>query len=196
MRYSGSRHYLPPDIDLTGHWIGHYEQRAQKRPISADLVQHGMELKGSMKDGEPDRDFTLFELAVEAGLPPGADEQIYANLRAMVPDAPAGVIRYISRLSPDSRLEGRCEGRTVSFVKTYLGPSFSGYRVGDKLLGEPREGHSVSYEGRLSADSTQIEGLWWIEPSAGQAGRRDEGSLSLRREARAESPAQERSPAP
>jgi hypothetical protein len=179
---------MSPLSNLTGRWVGHYEQTDQKRPISAELVQDGAKLKGSMRDGEPDRDCSLFELAAEAGLPPGADEQIDANLRAMIPDAPAGAIRYIWHLPPDSRLEGRCNGRVVSFIKTYMGTTFSGYKVGDKILGRQNEGHAVHYEGQLSPDGLEIEGRWWIDPEPNRGTRRAEGYFLLRRQAEAPQP--------
>ena len=45
-------------------------------------------------------------------------------------------------------VEGRREGQAVRFVKTYDG---SGGRT-----------HSIRYEGRLSADGTEIEGRWTV----------------------------------
>jgi hypothetical protein len=89
---------MSSSIPLTGRWVGHYVQGGQKYPITADLVQVGQRLSGSMQDGHPDRECSTFEAACEAGLPPGADEQIEMGLREMVPDAPAGPIRYVSHL--------------------------------------------------------------------------------------------------
>jgi hypothetical protein len=169
--------------NLTGRWFGHYEQQGRQHPITADLVQEGADLIGSMQDGQPDRDYSLFEAAVEAGLPPGADEQIDANLRAMMPDAPSAAIRCISHLPADSRLEGRCNGRIVSFVKTYTGTAFSGYKIGDKILGTEKEGHSVHYQGKLSPNDLEIEGRWWIEAEPRLGTRRTEGLFLLRRKA-------------
>ncbi len=174
---------ISPLSNLTGRWIGYYEQGGRKHPIFADLVQEGDNLTGSMRDGEPDRDYSLFEIAAEAGLPPGADEQIHANLRALIPDAPAGSIRYITHLPPDSHLEGRRNERVVSFVKSYLGTTYSGYKVGDKMLGTKKEGHDVHYEGKLSSDGLEIEGRWWIDPDPNHGTRRAEGLFTLRREA-------------
>jgi hypothetical protein len=136
--------------NLTGRWIGHYDQRGKEYPVSADLVQDGVNLAGSMRDGQPDRDCSLFEATVEAGLPPGADEQIDANLRAMIPDTPATAIRSLSHLPPDSQLAGRCEGRVVTFVKHYIGQTFSGFKVGDKIVGMEAE--------RLGATDTSHSG--------------------------------------
>lgn len=168
--------------NLTGCWIGSYVQGGQERPISAELVQDGVNLSGSMRDGQPDREFSLFEGAVEAGLPPGADELIDANLRSMIPDAGREPIRCVSHLPEESVLEGRCEHGVVSFTKTYLGTSFAGYKVGDKFVGTEAEGHAVHYEGQLSPDRSVIEGRWWIDPKpeAGTGGAR--GHFLLRRE--------------
>src|ERR1017187_4141121 len=85
---------------LTGRWIGHYEQRGKEYPISADLLQKGENLTGSMRDGQPDSDRSLFDATVEAGLPPGADEQIDADLRALFPETPSTPIRSLSQLPP------------------------------------------------------------------------------------------------
>ena len=118
--------------NLTGRWVGHYEQRGKEYQVSANLIQDGASLSGSMRDSQPDRDCSLFEAAVEAGLPPGADERIDAGLRAMIPDAPATAIRSLSHLPPNSELAGRCDGRHC-FVRQELPRKlFSGFKVGEK----------------------------------------------------------------
>jgi hypothetical protein len=172
--------------NLTGSWIGHYEQRGKEYPVSADLVHDGVNLTGSMRDGQPDRDCSLFEATVEAGLPPGADEQIDANLRALIPDAPATAIRSLSHLPPDSQIVGRCEGGVVSFVKSYKGSSFSGFKVGDKIVGMEADGHAVQYKGKLSPDGLEVEGRWWIDGDPKRRTSRAEGFFILRREPMAE----------
>ena len=166
-------------IDLTGDWVGVYYQGGAERPIHARLIQRGDRLTGSMRDGQPDIESSVFDLAVGAGLPPGADEQIEAQLRQAIPDAPAGPIRYITHLPPDSALDGRVEGRTVAFRKTYLGAHFGGYRLGDKLVGFQKDEHHVEYEGRLSPDGTTIEGRWWIDPDPDSRGTRTVGEFEL-----------------
>ena len=138
-------------------------------------------LSGSMRDGHPDNAYSLFEVAFETGLPPGADEQIDANVRAMVPGAPAGPMRYVSHLPTDSVLKGRHTGKTVYFLKSYQGSSFSGFKVGDQLLGMERAGHAVHYEGQLSSDGDGIEGQWWIDPDPASGARRTSGLFTLRR---------------
>jgi hypothetical protein len=169
--------------NVTGHWVGSYMQGGSERPISADLVQDGATLSGSMRDGQPDRECSLFEGAVEAGLPPGADELIDANLRKMVPDAGTEPIRWVSQLPEESVLEGLRDRDVVSFTKTYKGTSFSGYKVGDKFVGMEAAGHAVQYEGQLSPDGKEIEGRWWIDADPEMGTRRAHGHFILRREA-------------
>jgi hypothetical protein len=175
---------MPSLAKLTGRWVGSYTQGGEERPISADLVQEGVSLKGSMRDGQPDRECSLFEGAMAAGLPPGTDEQIDAKLRSMVPDAGTEPIRWVSHLAEESLLEGHCDGQDVSFVKTYAGPSFSGYRVGDKMVGTEVEGHAVNYQGQLNRDGSVIEGRWWIDADPVRESRRTQGLFILRREVR------------
>jgi hypothetical protein len=172
---------MSPTLDVTGRWVGHYLQREQQYPIMADLVQAGERLSGSMCDGHPDRECSVFEVACEAGLPPGADEQIETRLREVVGGGPAGPIRYVTHLPAASVLEGRCHGGTVSFLKTYQGTSFGGYKVGDKLVGVKKDGHAVHYEGRLAPDGQVIEGRWWIDPDPAWGTSRAEGLFTLRR---------------
>jgi hypothetical protein len=175
---------MTPPFDVTGRWSGYYLQRGEEHPISADLVQKGSRLSGSMRDGAPDSDLSVFEAALEAGLPPGADEEIEAKLREAVPGAGAGPIRYVSHLPSDSRLSGRCHDRTVSFLKTYQGVSFGGYKVGDQLLGVEKAGHAVHYEGQLSLDGQVIDGRWWIGANREAGTPRAEGLFTLHRQAR------------
>jgi hypothetical protein len=180
--------------DLTGRWVGHYWQHGREYPITAEFAQAGEQLSGSMRDGHPDRESTVFEAASEAGLPPGADEQIEARLREMVPDSPSGPIRYVSHLPPDSVLEGTCTGRTIRFRKTYRGVSFGGYRVGDALVGIQEEGHTVHYQGLLSADGRLIEGQWWIDANPASGTRRTEGDFCLRSLQEVDAPSEHRAP--
>jgi hypothetical protein len=74
-------------------------------------------------------------------------------------------------------------GRTVHFVKRYLGELFSGWRVGDRLIGTTRAGHAVQYRGTLSDDDDAIEGGWWIDPDPGSGDLRAEGGFRLQRQA-------------
>jgi hypothetical protein len=172
---------MEPAVNLTGRWVGHYLQRDQQRPIMADLVQTGRCLSGTMRDGHLEGDCSVFEAAFHAGLPPGADEQIVAQIRALVPDARSGPVRCVHQLPPDSVLEGWCDGRTVYFLKTYQGISFSGYQVGDRRLGVEKADHAVHYEGQLSPDGLRIEGRWSIDPDPYLRTRRMEGLFTLSR---------------
>ena len=167
--------------NLTGRWTGHYIHWGDEHPITADLFQEGKNLSGSMVDGQCDKEYSLFQVAAEAGLPPGADEEIEAAIRRIVPDATADPVRYVSHLPNQSILKGACKGRTVYFLKTYQGKAFSGHRIGDRFLGMEKEGHKVHYEGQLSPDDCEIDGRWWIEadPKGGTA--RTEGLFILRR---------------
>jgi hypothetical protein len=60
-------------------------------------------------------------------------------------------------------LAGRRLGQTVSFLKTYQGTSFSGFKIGERTMGTERASHAVHYEGQLSADGCVIDGRWWID---------------------------------
>ena len=167
-------------LDLTGRWAGHYWQRGRAHPITAELTQAGERLTGTMRDAETEFEKSVFEAAAEAGLPPGADEQIVAGLREMLPDA-RGPVRSTTRLPATSVLEGDVRGRTVSFRKTYQGEHFAGFRVGDREVGVVLEGHVVHYRGQVNDAGTAVEGQWWIDPPPGRGGRRAEGTFTLRR---------------
>lgn len=170
-------------VGMTGRWMGHYLQHDQEHPISAEFVQVGERLSGTMSDGRPDGERSLFEVALESGLPPGTDEQIEASLREALPDAAAGPIRYVTRLPSESILEGRCRDQVVYFLKTYQGTSFTGYKAGDQnLLSIEKKGHEVHYDGRLSPDGLSLNGRWWIEANPEYGTRRVEGLFSLRRQ--------------
>jgi hypothetical protein len=166
-------------LSMTGRWSGHYVQQGKESPITADFLEANGRLSGFMYDGRPDNDYSLWEVAAEAGLPPGADEQIGARLREMVPDAPAGPIRYVSHLPANSTLQGKREGQVVYFLKSYQGASFGGYQVGNRLVGVQNAGHQVHYEGRLSADGVALEGRWRIDPNPQRGTPGNEGLFRL-----------------
>jgi hypothetical protein len=134
-----------------------------------------------MRDGEPDRESTVFEAAAEAGLAPGADEQIEAALREMFPHSRSQPVRYVTHLPAESSLNGWVRDTTVYFLKSYEGQHYGGYRVGDYLVGHKVEGHSVHYKGAVAPDGQEIEGKWWIDAPPEFGGRRAEGSFFLRR---------------
>jgi hypothetical protein len=151
-----------PSFDLTGTWQGHYEQCDRSCPIRARLVQKGTQITGSMEDLEIEFDGSIFELAFYAGLPPGSDEQIDARLRNMFPDAGSAPIRYKSRLSSNSIVEGTVAGDMVRFVKMYQGEHYGGFVVGTREVGCSRPGHSVDYRGQVKDQGLHIEGRWTI----------------------------------
>jgi hypothetical protein len=182
--------------NLTGRWIGHYLQHGEECPITADLRETGEHLNGLMYDGRPDRECSLGQAVAEAGLPSGADEVIEAHLRGMVPDSTAGPIRYVTRLPPNSTLQGCRRGQTVYFLKSYQGTTFGGYQVGDHLVGVRRADHEVHYEGQLSPDGQAIEGRWWIEADTESGTPGTEGLFRLRRAEPAEAFAAQPAPLP
>jgi hypothetical protein len=175
------------ELNITGFWEGTYSQHGRSEPIAADLVQTGERLTGSMRDGATDKNYSVTEVATQAGLPPGGDEQIVDRLRRLFPDAPATEIRYVTHLPPDSILEGWVKGREVYFLKSYEGTHYGGYQIGDKLVGFENEAHVVHYGGHVNADGQEIDGKWWIDPNPEAGHRRTEGSFTLRRQDGAES---------
>jgi hypothetical protein len=173
---------MPPETNITGRWEGNYSQRGRSQPILADFVQADEHLTGSMRDGVTDQERSVTELTFEAGLPPGADEQIVDRLRRMFPDAPATEIRYVTHLPSDSTLEGWVKGLKVYFLKSYEGTHYGGYQIGDVIVGHHNEAHVVHYGGRINANGQEIEGKWWIDESSEDGRRRNEGSFTLRRQ--------------
>ncbi len=169
------------DTNLSGQWAGEYHQHDRPHPISLELTQDGETLTGAMRDGETDRESTVFQISAEAGLPPGSDERIVAALTQIFPDAPADSIRYVSHLPAESSVAGWVRGADVYFLKTYEGDHFGGYKVGERIVGQVIKSHSVHYQGKLSAGGREIEGRWWIESAAEQGTARPEGSFILRR---------------
>jgi hypothetical protein len=63
-------------IDLTGVGAGHYAQRDRSHATNADLVQTGHLLTGVMRDQDTNAESTLFDSAVEAGLPQGQTSRL------------------------------------------------------------------------------------------------------------------------
>ncbi len=167
-------------IDLTGVWAGHYAQRDRSHAIHADLVQTGHLLTGVMRDHDTKVENSLFESAAEAGLPPGADEQIALRLRELYPEDRHAPIRRAMSLPSTSLLMGHVQTSTVYFLKSYQGDHFSGYRIGERRIGVTIAGHSVHYRGQINDAGTEIQGEWRIDPVA-QMSRRTEGAFLLRR---------------
>jgi len=169
------------DMDLSGAWAGHYYQTGTAHPIRMDLVQEGDRLRGSMRDSDTESEKSVFEAALDAGLQPGADEQIVASLRELFPEERDAPIRATSRLPALSLIEGTARGRQVEFTKTYQGEHFVGYRVGGQQFGLTVEQHAVHYRGEVSADGASLEGRWWIDPAPAAHVVRTEGNFELRR---------------
>jgi hypothetical protein len=167
---------VPDEINLTDDWVGEYRQHNRPHPIWATFVQEGDVLVGSMRDGDPDNELLLGEVATGSG----EDERIVSRLREMFPDDPAESIRYVSKLPPTSDLAGTVNGRSVYFDKSYQGPCFGGLKVGDKVVGGIYDDHVVHYSGRLSPDGEDIEGRWWIVSEL-EPGQKLEGPFLLRR---------------
>jgi hypothetical protein len=150
--------------DVTGRWIGHYLQFGRETPISADLVQVTDRINGVMADGVLVHEFTIYEVAANAGLPPGSDEAIESWLRQQHPDVPDGPISFTMELPKHSILRGSRVGPTIRFLKSYQGGQISRHKIGDACLDETRiEDHVVRYEGELSSDGGTIEGGWRID---------------------------------
>lgn len=169
-------------VDLSGRWIGHYEHDDVEFPISVELLQTGDRISGFMRDDEPDEEYTVYDPSSAVRNTRKDDEPIDRKLLALIPQAGLQPIHWVSHLPPDSILLGKLTGRTVSFVKTYQGISFQGYRIGDKYFGEESPGRSVDYEGQVSLDGLRIQGNWWIESNPAIGTPRVEGRFSLRRE--------------
>jgi hypothetical protein len=167
---------------LTGHWAGYYIQRDKRRDLTANLTQAGDKLHGSMRDLETQFEQSLFEMAAEGGLPPGADELIVTRIRNQFPDLPSGPIRAAMSLPSRSSIEGNVRGRTVYFLKTYQGEAFSGYRVGKQTIGVNLAGHVVHYKGFLNSDGNTIEGTWWVDAQPHIGVPRLEGFFLLKKE--------------
>ncbi len=179
---------------LTGRWIGEYLQQGKAFPITADLLQTEDRLSGFMYDGNPNRNYSVSEAVAEAGLPSETADEIEAKLREMVPDAPAGSVRYVSQLPPNSIVRGRRTGQTVYFLKSYQGIAVGGYQVGDQLIGTRNADHEVHYEGQLSPDGRVLEGRWWIDADLKQGTPLTEGLFHLQRAEDRESAAAELPP--
>ncbi len=172
---------MPNDVNLTGSWAGEYYQYNRPNPIAAEFVHEAGRLTGSMTDAVTDQSSTVFQIASEAGLPPGSDERIEAMLRELLPDKAQAPITYISHLPSESVVEGQAVGSRVDFVKSYRGEAFGGYKVGDQLVIQQVDGHRVHYRGKVGPDGLEIEGQWWIDPVPGLGAPRAEGSFRLRR---------------
>ncbi len=168
-------------VDLSGHWTGFYSHHNRPRPISADLSHSGESLQGTMNDEVTDFEDSVSELAMEEGLPPGADEQIVEKIRSLCPEAPLEPVRAAFHLPSDSKVEGEVQGRSVLFRKTYLGQYFAGFRIGEIRVGKLGEDQEVQYLGTLSSDGNEIQGQWQVLDEDDVPLQRTRGSFVLRR---------------
>ncbi len=167
---------------LTGRWTGYYVQRDKRRDLTADLTQTGEKLRGTMQDLETVFEMSVFEMALEGGLPPGADEMIVSRIRKQFPELPGDPIRASMSLPSHSSVEGQVRSRTVYFLKSYQGEAFSGYRIGQQRIGMTIAGHAVHYRGQLSADGSTLEGTWWMSAQPALGIQRAEGAFLLERD--------------
>jgi hypothetical protein len=169
--------------NITGNWTGSYCQYGRDHPIAAIFAQVDGHLQGKMTDGLTNIDKSLFEFAFDAGLPPGADEQIFIQVRKKYPDAPSGPIRAASRMPEFSTLEGTVKEREVQFEKQYIGDHFAGWRIGEQLFGETIAAQPIRYIGTLSDDGNSIEGRWSIVVGDKKHSATTGGSFQLQRQA-------------
>jgi hypothetical protein len=137
-----------------------------------------------MQDAYTSFETSVSELAMEEGLPPGADEQIVAHVRSLCPGAAHLPVRAEFLIPPRSVLAGEIRGCVVRFLKRYQGEFFAGYRVGTVRVGVTGLNQEVRYCGILAKDGRQIEGHWEIAnaPRAAKVLHRTEGTFVLRRE--------------
>ncbi len=168
--------------NLTGHWRGFYTHHDQRRPIEVEFSQDGPRLTGRMEDACTEFRASLAQLVIKEGLPPGADERIVESIRSSFPDVPEGPIVAEFKLSKQSSVEGQVEGPSIRFLKTYDGPHFTGYRIGEIRLGVLGQDQEVEYLGRLSQDGQEIEGRWHLSDRPHPLWQtRSEGGFYLRR---------------
>jgi hypothetical protein len=168
--------------DLSGRWVGFYTQRGHERPMSAEWSQDGARLVGRMNDAETTFEASVSEVAMEAGLPPGADESIVAQVRSMAPTLSVLPVRAELIIPAESEVDGEVSGGAVRFCKRYRGPFFAGYRLGDAMrVGVTGQDQEVYFGGRLSPDGQRIEGRWRLPPAARNPLLRGEGEFVLRR---------------
>ncbi len=177
---------VPSSIDISGRWVGFYTQHDHPRPIRLQLDQTGDRLEGVMADDCTSIRTPLSDLAIQEGMPPGADERIVATLRASCPELPEDPVIAEVQLSPTSRLEGEIQAQAVRFRKTYQGPHFAGYRIGEYRLGVMGLDQEVDFSGLLSADGKSIEGYWNFTTPPHPFWHSDRGRFFIERDGAAE----------
>ena len=155
-------------MNLSGTWVGFYQQGVDEVPIEVTLDHTGDQLQGTMTEPEIERELSISTVALGEGWPPGQDEVVVKTLRSQFPASGNAPIRAYSKLPANSRLTGRVVGERVEFEKTYLGICASGFLVGEERVLFEREGHAVSYLGHLNRERDRIEGRWSITASSGR----------------------------
>ncbi len=157
-------------IDVSGSWVGHYEQAGGRHGISMHVAQRGQSFVGRMRDVDT--------LLASRGLlqAHSADDE---SKRPVV----LGEAEVLSTLPEHSIVEGEVAGRIVTFVKRYQGTSSATVRVGDQpSIDFELPGHDVHYHGTLDPGGTELAGHWTIPALAGDGSQRDR--FVLRRVAR------------
>lgn len=168
------------EVTLTGDWQGHYTQHGSRHRLLARLTQQGPRFTGEMTDLDNVTVQSLFDFVADAGMQPGADEQLEGQIRQMLPEAGPGPITTRSILPWSSRLTGTVQGPFVRFIKTYDGEAWHGYEIDETGIGQRQPAHPVEYSGRLSPDGNMISGLWTIYHQDSSRGCID-GGFTLQR---------------
>src|SRR5688500_7832241 len=160
----------PVDVDVSGSWVGHYEQNGGRHGISMHVAQRGESFVGRMRDVD----------TVLAGR---------AQLHAQAADGDGsttivvGDAEVLSTLPEHSVVEGEVEGRVVTFVKRYQGTTSTSVWVPDRAsMSFESPGHDVRYRGTLDAEGRELAGHWSIPGRDGAPEAR--GRFVLRRIAR------------
>jgi len=159
-------------MGIEGHWLGSYFQelvkgRKESGPndpkttfrIEAWFELDGNDLKGRMIDLAPTREWPLAEW-LKGNLTSMTWLQRWRarSFLARNPDCIVGM-----RLSENSTLEGRIDGRKVAFTKTYSGPTEHISIFGGKEHVVRQENPPIEYAGELSADGTSIRGVYKLK---------------------------------
>jgi hypothetical protein len=157
-------------IDLTGSWVGHYEQSGGRHGISMHVVQRGQSFVGRMRDVDT--------LLASRGIvhARAADD---ATAKPIV----VGEAEVLSSLPEHSVVEGEVDGRVVTFVKRYQGKTSTSVQLVDKpSIAFESPGYDVHYLGTLAPDGGELAGHWTIDSQQGGPPQRDR--FVLRRIAR------------
>ena len=129
------------------------------------------------------------DMALDSGLPPGADEQIVARVRAMCPGLDGVPVLAVVELTPFSILDGEAVGLVVRFDKVYQGEHFAGYRVGERRVGIRGSAQVMTYWGRYDEGHRRDP-----RPLAGRGGDRRRLLPAAARKERSRSAASGRDP--